>query len=86
MEEIASQFDNEQYDKFSRQVPIGGRVVKRPGKRVPMSRTRMQYLQRKNKSLSTDASNGGSSYGSVISLGEEEQIRVFTIYFIIKYK
>ncbi|XP_045186525.2 uncharacterized protein LOC123544516 [Mercenaria mercenaria] len=60
MEEIASQFDNEQYDQFSRQIPVGGRVVKRPGKRLPMSTTRLRYLQRKNKSLSAECSIGGS--------------------------
>lgn len=48
MDKIASQFDSSQYNKFSRQTPRGGRIVKRPGQKVPMSRTRMMYLQRKN--------------------------------------
>jgi hypothetical protein len=69
MDEIASQYDNEQYDQFSRQIPVGGRVVKRPGRRLPMSTTRMKYLQRKNKSLSQDT----SLQGSMMSLNEANE-------------
>ena len=46
IEEIASQFDRSTYDEFSRQT-TGRRLVKRPGKKVSMSKTRMQYLRRK---------------------------------------
>lgn len=55
MNEIASQYEPEVYDQFSRKVTTDGRVlVKKPGKKVEMSRTRLKYLQRKNKALQTD--------------------------------
>lgn len=67
MNEIASQYEPETYDQYSRKVVPGGRVlVKKPGKRVEMSRTRLKYLQRKNKSLQVDM---GEEEGSAPALG-----------------
>lgn len=45
MKEIASQFNKEQYDQFSRQIPVGGKGVSKP------------YLQRKNKAHDADNLN-----------------------------
>ncbi|KAL4238367.1 hypothetical protein ACF0H5_003077 [Mactra antiquata] len=54
MTEIAQQFNDDQYDRYSRKVSKTGIVAKRVEKKVPMTRTRLAYLQRKNKGVSTD--------------------------------
>jgi len=54
MNEIASQYEPDVYDQYSRKVVGGKTVIKTPGQKVQMSRTRMKYLQRHNKSQAKD--------------------------------
>lgn len=72
--EIASQYDNEQYDKYSRKVSKNGIVAKRTNKKVPMTRTRMLYLQRKNKLSGVDGCMESDFTGSTLSFNNQSQI------------